>query len=70
MYVVCEPEQCEDAGRAVIRAVQNLTNDVTDAEIDEAKKRLSGNLLKKLYSKQFIVDTLFVSLFHLTFTLN
>lgn len=61
MYVLCEPEQCEDAGRAVIRAAQNLTSDVTDAEINAAKKRLSGNILKKLYSKHFLL----VPLLHL-----
>lgn len=51
--------QCFNADRAVIRAVQNLTDGVTDAELNEAKKRLSRNVLNTLYCKHFVVDISF-----------
>lgn len=70
VFVVCEPMQCFDAGRAVIRAAQSLTNDVTDAEINEAKKRLTNRVVNTLYCKHFIVAILVAPLLHLNFTFN
>lgn len=58
VLVVCEPMQAFDAGRAVIRAAQRLATDVTDAELDVAKKRLCGKLCDKLYCEHFIATAL------------
>lgn len=49
MHAVCEPEQCSEVPRTIIRAWQGLTNDVTDAELNEGKKRLVRKVLTTLY---------------------
>lgn len=54
MYAVCEPEHCTEVPRSIIRAWQTLANDVTDAELDEAKKRLIGKVLNTLYCMHFL----------------